>query len=103
MIEQLKHLLRAAEAADIRIRAIPNAIGAYAGLLGAFMLVDFVYDRPTVHLEQRCAIGILDAPDDVAVFVETTEHLRELALGESDSRRLIKNYVRQYEQRQPPE
>jgi hypothetical protein len=102
MTEQLEQMLRMAEASNVEIRAIPTAVGAYTGLLGAFVLVDFVRDCSIVHLEQRRATGVLDDPDDVEVFVQAADDLREIALSERDSRHLIENYVRQYGEQKSP-
>jgi transcriptional regulator with XRE-family HTH domain len=59
MVEQVRHLLAAADKLSIRIRLIPESVGAHEGLSGDFGILDFDGGKPGFGFQEGAARGLL--------------------------------------------
>ena len=94
MSKQLRHLADLAERPNITINVLPAKVAAHPGLLGQFMIMEFVA-KPTVVFGEDKTTGLfLDDPDKLAIYKLTAEKLTDLALDEQGSLRLLETIAR---------
>ena len=96
MAEQLEHLLAMARRPHIELRVIPFDHGGHAAIAGSYMLLEFATAGPLVHLGNRSATVFLDEPEDVAIYLDTTAHLRAVALEHEPSVRFVAAVADEY-------
>ena len=96
MAEQLEHLLVMARRPHIELRVIPFDHGGHAAIAGSYMLLEFATAGPLVHLGNRSATVFLDEPEDVAIYLDTTAHLRAVALEHEPSVRFVAAVADEY-------
>jgi len=89
MSDQLHHLLRMSVRPYLTLRVVPAALGAHAGMAGAFTLMEFTDFRPVVYLESITSSLFLEKPVEIDAYRLILEALAETALGEGESRELI--------------
>lgn len=89
MSNQLHHLLRLSVRSCITIRLIPVAIGAHAGVAGAFRLMESVEYQPVVYIEEENGVHYLEEPAEIAAYNKIFTALANCALDEGQSRDLI--------------
>lgn len=89
MSDQLHHLLRMSVRSELSIRVVPNGRGAY----GAFTLLEFDDDPPTVYREQYAAGVLTERSNEIDACESVVGHLDRVALDEHDSRDLIGRIV----------
>lgn len=95
---QLERLLHAADLPNVSVRIVPVTVGFYRGIsTGPFEVLHFppdsdgiVYEPPTVYAELFTSGGYFDTPAEVARYTSAFDDIRNRALGEADSRTLIK-------------
>jgi transcriptional regulator with XRE-family HTH domain len=80
MARQLRHLAEVVESPTITFRVVPFDCGAYTGLDGSFMILDFPRNRSVVHLEHKLAALFLEEPEQIDFFRREAERLDEVAL-----------------------
>ncbi|QUH05153.1 helix-turn-helix domain-containing protein [Saccharopolyspora erythraea] len=97
MADQLRAMLKAAERPNITIQVVPFSAGAHTGLDGSFLILEFVRDRPIVHLEQRRSGAFLNDPDDVAPFFVARSNLQQAAMSPDETGDLIVAYAQRYD------
>jgi transcriptional regulator with XRE-family HTH domain len=97
MAEQLRHLLRVAEAPNVDLRVIPGDSDWHPGLEGPFSLMDFEEESPIVHLENRRSALFLHEEDDVAAYREAVAMVLREAMSRPDSSVLIAREAEQIE------
>lgn len=89
MHDQLLHLATMAERPNLTIQVIPSATGAYCGLDGAFVLLEFP-DEPTVaYMETVTGGQITEEPSTVAYVTLNFDTVRAEALPRQASLDLI--------------
>jgi transcriptional regulator with XRE-family HTH domain len=89
MLDQLEHLLRMSRRHFLTLRVVPAALGAHAGMAGAFTLLEFADFRPVVYLESTTASLFLELPVEIEAYRHILATLAETALEEEESRKLI--------------
>jgi transcriptional regulator with XRE-family HTH domain len=105
MAAQLDKALDAQRRGKATIQVIPFNIGAYAGVDGYFVLLEFDEDSglsPVVFLEGLTGHKYLERDADIARYHETIKYLRNLALSPRDSMRRITEIRDSYTRGQLP-
>jgi transcriptional regulator with XRE-family HTH domain len=90
MQAQLERLAERAEHPKTTVQVIPAAVGAHAGLLGAFVLAELNGSSATVYLETSAEGQVTENPSVVAHVGLRFDRLRSEALPRGASRDLIK-------------
>lgn len=95
MREQLEHLVRLGEALPLlKIHVVPAAIGAYAGLDGAFATAILGSGDELVYVEGPFHGQIYDRPEDVRAAIQVWEAILGEALSHQQSLELIEEVAR---------
>ncbi|HKR50331.1 MAG TPA: helix-turn-helix transcriptional regulator [Pseudonocardiaceae bacterium] len=89
MSDQLHHLLRMSVRPNLTLRIVPTALGAHAGMAGAFTFMEFADFRPVVYLESITSSLFLEKPVEIDAYQRILGALAETALSEGESRELI--------------
>jgi transcriptional regulator with XRE-family HTH domain len=97
MAEQLRQVVSAGDAPNVRSRILPLSLGVHSGLSGTFVLFEFVKSRPVVYLEARRSGAFIDEPDDVRLFLDALEFIDAQASDSAASREILNQYVQRYE------
>lgn len=84
--DQLTALLRSAEEPHITIRVVPTTAFTPQARLGAFMVLE---PPPVVHVELARSGVFVEAPEQVAPYLNTITHLGKAALDTQESVALI--------------
>jgi transcriptional regulator with XRE-family HTH domain len=82
MLDQVEHLLRMSRRPFLTLRVVPAALGAHAGMTGAFTLLEFADFRPVVYLESTTSSLFLEQP----VEIEAYQHILESLAGDGARR-----------------
>lgn len=97
MADQLRHLLKSTELDTVTLQVVPIGHGWHPGLVGPFVLYDFASAPSIVHLEHfRSGAFIFDS-EDVAVYKEAAEDVREVALSPDRSAEFIVDIINEME------
>jgi transcriptional regulator with XRE-family HTH domain len=91
MSRQVQHLAELAERPNITINIVPATVVAHPGLMGQFVIMDFVSDPPIVFVEDRTTGLFLDDQDKVARYRLNVEKLTDVALDAEGSLRLLRS------------
>jgi transcriptional regulator with XRE-family HTH domain len=79
MCEQVNRLAEAAKRPRVVIQVVPLGVGAYLGLLGAFVIADFELDPSVGYQEMVVGAQPLEEPDHIAALDLTWNTLRSEA------------------------
>ncbi|MFD6663884.1 helix-turn-helix domain-containing protein [Micromonospora chalcea] len=102
MANQLSHLLETSELPNVSVRVVPLAAGPHPGAVaGSFVILDFPATKggraapepSVVYSESLTGALYLDKPDELAAYESTWKGVDALALGEAESRDVIKGIV----------
>ncbi|MFI7250348.1 helix-turn-helix domain-containing protein [Micromonospora chalcea] len=102
MVEQLSRLLGTAELPNVSVRVVPLAAGPHPGAVaGSFVILDFPATKggraapepSVVYSESLTGALYLDKPDELAAYENTWKGVDALALGEAESRDMIKRII----------
>jgi transcriptional regulator with XRE-family HTH domain len=85
MIEQLRHLQQMAALPNVEVLIIPLELGWHPGLEGPFLLIESEEIDTVVHVENRRSGLFLHEPDDVQIYRDAVDTIREVALGAPES------------------
>jgi transcriptional regulator with XRE-family HTH domain len=99
MAGQLGKALDAQRRTKATIQVIPFDIGAYAGMDGYFIMLEFEEGSalsPIVFIEGLAGNKYLQREADIARYRETIEYLRKLALSPNDSMRRMDDMRKSY-------
>lgn len=88
-IGQLLHLMFMANHPNIRIRILPVARGAHAGLAGPFTLLTFAKYEPLVWVETENSSLFAEAKDSVEGYETVVRALEQESLDEAGSKDLL--------------
>ncbi|GGM78766.1 hypothetical protein GCM10011609_13140 [Lentzea pudingi] len=91
---QLLHLMFMANRPNVRIRIVPAARGAHAGLAGPFTWLTFSRHQPLVWVETENSSLFVEADDAIEGYERVVRALDDSALDEDTSKALI---LRSYE------
>ncbi|MFD9704340.1 helix-turn-helix domain-containing protein [Lentzea sp. NPDC059081] len=97
---QLLHLLLMSNWTNITIRVVPAAMGAHAGLAGAFTRLTFAKYEPLVWVDTENSSLLIEEADAIKGYEKVIRALDAKSLDEVDSRDLI---VRLYDAARPAE
>ncbi|KJK47253.1 hypothetical protein UK23_20885 [Lentzea aerocolonigenes] len=89
MKDQLLHLLGMAQRTYITLRIVPTAIGAHAGVSGAFMLLEYEKFEPVVYLESKNSSLFLEDKAVLDTYTAVLKLLDQQALDAEQSKELI--------------
>jgi transcriptional regulator with XRE-family HTH domain len=91
MRDQLRHLLKMSDRADITLRILPFAAGPHPGMTGGFTIFQFAKPiaAEVVYLEHMTSDLFVEAEADVYYYTLAFERLSSLALGIGESRAFI--------------
>ncbi|MCP2260315.1 Helix-turn-helix domain-containing protein [Streptoalloteichus tenebrarius] len=91
MREQLERLITLAELPHVVIQIMPFDVGAYPAMGSTFDMLSFDQDHhdDVVYLESLTQGQYVEDPEVVSVFTLNFESMREVALDEDASRKLI--------------
>lgn len=90
MHAQLLHLAEMDDRDLVRLQVVPQDVGMYAGLNGAFTLAAFGDDGEMVYLDGPVRGQVAESPADVAIIRRAWEELRCDALPRTRSIELIR-------------
>lgn len=104
MSEQLRHLANAGSRSNISIRVIPFGAGGHFGLIAqSFTLFEFpplhlnrMPEPPVVFVEGFTGALFLEDEGVIERHRSAVENLREVALSENDTRRLVQEIAEEY-------
>jgi hypothetical protein len=82
---QLRRLVDESERDNITLRVIPLARGAYPGLRGPFMTMDFADEPSVVYVENQTLSLFLEEKDDLAAFRLSLGNILGKALSPAES------------------
>ncbi|MEU1880477.1 DUF5753 domain-containing protein [Streptosporangium sp. NPDC020072] len=90
MHDQLAKLREAAEEPNITIQVIPRSAGAYPGMHGAFVLLDFPGEgHDVVYMEGGSSDLFLEGEQDISHYSMLFEHLRAVGAGPDATRSIL--------------
>ncbi|MGX7828163.1 helix-turn-helix domain-containing protein [Actinokineospora sp. 24-640] len=94
MADQLRHLLKMADLANVSIQLIETHRGGFwPHLAGPFVLIEFPSASPIVHLEHLAAAVELWEPADVRRFASAADRMTEMAMSPTRSAEVIADLV----------
>lgn len=107
MAAQFRHLLAMTDRTNVTLRMLPFAAGFPEGrALNSFVIMHFPPapagqppDRTVVYLELVAGDLVLEQKKDVAVYDQTAKGIQTLALNDVDTRRELRRFAKEYEQR----
>ncbi|MGW4127931.1 helix-turn-helix domain-containing protein [Amycolatopsis japonica] len=97
MVDQLQHLVDAANRPNIEIRIIPTQTPWNPGWEGPFSVAEFADDverGPVVQLENKVSALYLDEPAEVAPYEKAGERAEEVAISPEKSVELIASVIK---------
>jgi transcriptional regulator with XRE-family HTH domain len=86
---QLRHLVDESERENVTLRVIPLARGAYTGLRGAFLIMDFADEPTVVHVENQTLGLFLEEKEDLASYRLAMGNILGKALTPAESATFI--------------
>jgi transcriptional regulator with XRE-family HTH domain len=89
MRRQLHHLLGAAEQPHVTLRVVPLVAGAYAGLRGPFVILEFVEEPALVFMENHGTGLFLEEEADLAAYRLALGTILHAALAPAATTELI--------------
>lgn len=102
MVGQLIRLLETSELPTVSVRVVPLAAGPHPGAVaGSFVILDFPATKggrsapepSVVYSESLTGALYLDKPDELMAYENTWKGVDALALGEAESRDMIKRII----------
>ncbi|MFI6512867.1 helix-turn-helix domain-containing protein [Streptosporangium sp. NPDC050855] len=99
MAEQMAKLLEAAEEPNVTIQVIPRSVGAYPGMHGAFVILEFPDEgHDVVYIEGSTSTLFLENKADIREYRVLIEHLRAAADGPDATRALLAKAQRKWKE-----
>ncbi len=97
MRAQLERLVAAASLDTVTFQVLPTAVGAHAGIGGAFTLLSFdgLGEPDMAYVEHPMGAVHLEKDEDVARARVVFDHLRSAALGPAESVALVEGVAAQ--------
>ncbi|WIM97378.1 helix-turn-helix transcriptional regulator [Actinoplanes oblitus] len=91
LVRQLQRLLEATEQPGVEVLILPFEAGAHAGLTESFLVLEFGEGtrNPVVHSEGLTGGHFRVKPEEIDVYQEAFDDLRERALSKEQSRTVI--------------
>lgn len=99
MHDQVAKLREAADEPNITLQVIPRSAGAYPGMHGAFVLLEFPGEgHDVVYIEGSTTDLFLESSEDIASYSMLFEHLRAVADGPDATRALLAKAQRNWKE-----
>lgn len=89
MKDQYLHILAMAQRDYIKVRVVPIAVGAHAGVSGSFLRLSYAKYEPVIFLEGKNSGLFLEDPKSLAIYASVLTVLDAQALDPEQSRELI--------------
>ncbi|XTZ16940.1 helix-turn-helix domain-containing protein [Micromonospora echinospora] len=96
MFEQLEVLIAWAERPRVHLHVVPEALGVYPGLAGAFIIAELPDGGRVGHVDNQLTAHIVDRPQEIASLGVTWEMLRGEALPRAQSLDLLKEAAKRW-------
>lgn len=93
MLDQLRHLTDVAKRHSVSLRVMPPGIGWHPGLLGPFVVYDFLDTPSVVHIEHHMSSAFLYENHLVEEFHKAAATMMDLALTEQQTTTLIATII----------
>ncbi|MGC5335105.1 helix-turn-helix domain-containing protein [Micromonospora sp. DT62] len=102
MAAQLDHIIKLSDLPNVSVRVLPLAAGPQPGAVaGTFMILDFpptkggraAPEPSVIYSESLTGALYLDKQDELAAYERVWQGLEALALGEAESRDMIKRII----------
>jgi hypothetical protein len=90
MRRQLLHLESVAGRPNVSLRVVQNSVGAYVGMRGAFMILEFCGEPDLAYQESHGAEMFLEEAADVTAHKQVMNAIVQSAVGATKSRELIR-------------
>jgi transcriptional regulator with XRE-family HTH domain len=92
MAKQLAHLQQVASRDRVTVQVVRYDVGAYAGLLGPFTLLEFTDDDPVLYLESRFEIVTREDPEIIGEYLDSFQKMEnEIASKPQELGELIRS------------
>nr|WP_239785041.1 DUF5753 domain-containing protein [Saccharopolyspora erythraea] len=96
MKRQLQHLLTVSEASNVTMRVVPRSAGAYDGLYGAFLLLEYQEEPDIVFVENHVTALFLAEEADLASYRMALRNILGSALAPAATRDLISSVAAEH-------
>ncbi|WP_266092870.1 helix-turn-helix domain-containing protein [Saccharopolyspora sp. NFXS83] len=96
MKRQLLHLLVMMESDHVCLRIVPRSVGAYPGLQGAFLLLEYDGEPDIVYVENHHASAFLDSERTVGSYRGVLRDIVRAALAPDAAADLIREVLKDY-------
>lgn len=90
MHRQLLHLAALAERPNISLRVVPSSVGAYVGLRGSFMILEFFEEPDLAYSENHGTEMFLEEDTDLSAHRLALTNILSVALKPADSIDLVR-------------
>jgi transcriptional regulator with XRE-family HTH domain len=92
---QLKHLLEVSQRQNVTLQLLPMTESLIAGMSGAFVAFSFGVEAnvEAVTLENPANTNVVEAPEDLALYVNVFDQLRSAALPPDESAERIRQIL----------
>lgn len=90
MYRQLLHMAALAERPNVVLRVVQNDVGAYGGMRGPFIIMEFAEEPDLVHIEIQCTGMFLEDEADVSAYRLALTNLLGSALSPDESLELVR-------------
>lgn len=92
---QLKHLLEVSQRQNVTLQLLPMAESLIAGMSGAFVAFSFGVEAnvEAVTLENPANTNVVEAPEDLALYVNVFDQLRSAALSPDETTERIRQFL----------
>lgn len=89
LVDQLRHLVKLAELANVAIQVLPLDRPSVPALTGPWALLQFRDTRPVLHLEHYSVSTTMTDPKTIARYQEAVDTIRETAMDAVESTTFI--------------
>lgn len=100
MARQLAALREAGSRQNMSVRVVPSHVGPHRGQIGVFHALEFAVTPPVVLIELLRSSLFMDEPWQTEPYLETVAQLGGVALGETESTRLITRMQARWSERE---
>ncbi|MQA63372.1 MAG: helix-turn-helix domain-containing protein [Actinophytocola sp.] len=103
MAEQLRHLAEVAERSNVQLQVLPFTARTFSAATYGFIVLRFDHDTTSdvVYLEDYTDAAYLDQPEHVRAYNSLWNRLSAAALGQVESRDLIRDIADEHQQTTP--
>lgn len=96
MARQLDHLIERADQPHIQVQVVPEEVGIYPGLAGAFILAGMPDGSTVAHVDNQVGADVFERADYVASLVKAWENIGGETLPRRQSLELLKEAAQKW-------